>query len=168
MPIVTFCADEVESQQLTRAYLEKEVPAFAFKVLPFTWSQAQDLLVSRLSRLHCSQDGQGRRALLSSEQSMRNLFNYVDTQKQKTVSANQFHSACNLLFRDSIDKNDSSLCFQSIDSENTGAVDYAKWREFFSTLHSSFSSNSALSLRPQLQQHLDVVERTVCRTFAHW
>ena len=61
------CLDDLDDQKRVQGELEDHIPAFGFKVLPFSWSQSLDLLESRLSRLHSSRHHKGRRALVATD-----------------------------------------------------------------------------------------------------
>ncbi len=56
------------------------------------------------------------------------------------------------------------------EDEEEAVVDFPTWQQFFAGLQGTYErDDSTLSLRHLLgESHLSVVERVVCRTFAHW
>ena len=161
-------ADEKAQQKHVRQDLENHVPAFAFKLLPFSWSNALDLLTSRVSRLHSSAPGKGRRALVAKEQSIAQLFEFFDKNDSDFVDEEEFSRSCRQLFRDSLDDHDIETCFRLLDPLGRGEVDFKTWEHFFTNFQKSYEENDRLNLRHLLSTHLATVERVVCQTFEHW
>ena len=60
-------SDLAEQDRVSRD-LQDNIPAFGYKVVPFSWSNSLDLLTSRVARLHWSAHSIGRRALLATEE----------------------------------------------------------------------------------------------------
>ena len=162
---------ELEEQRRIKEVLEDEVPAFGFKMLPFSWSQALDLLTSRISRLHRSTHRQGRRALISEDATIANLFRFTDRDGTGVITREEFHHACRQLFRDSLAQDDIDTCFDNVvdvHGAGDGAIEFPAWQQFFADLQGSYARTDSLNLRHLLADHVGVVERVVCRTFEHW
>ena len=148
--------------------LMEHIPAFSFHVLPFSWTQSLDLLTSRVSRLGASRFGLGRRALLATEPTLRQLFGFIDSDDKGYFTGPEFLTACSALFRNTVGERDAAMCFQAIDTGSRGRVDFKAWQQFYTDLQTGFENDDSLSLQPLLSSHLPVVERVVCQTFSHW